>query len=263
MLTLPPSVRVYVAAEPADLRKSFDGLSSLVAQRFGADPLCGYLFVFRDRRGDQIRILFWDRTGYAIFAKNSPVAVSKERVLGSYYLRADDTGMRVLDQDHPAGVKRGHIWGFVGAELVSFVYAPGWRAKHPAALLQGFTGYLQGDGYAGDGAMLRGDDEGEAIVPEERRLGCGMHIRAKFEKAAKGGDARAAVALAYLKATYRIEAACKAEALSPEARLARRHELSIPVVDKLYEWTQELHLRPVPNTPLHIDHALALTPKPS
>ena len=69
MLTLPPSVRVYVAAEPADLRKSFDGLSSLVEQRFGADPLCGHLFVFRNRRGDQIRVLFWDRTGYAIFAK--------------------------------------------------------------------------------------------------------------------------------------------------------------------------------------------------
>ncbi len=64
MLTLPPSVRVYVAAEPTDLRKSFDGLSALVSQRFGADPLCGHLFVFRNRRGDQMRILFWDRTGY-------------------------------------------------------------------------------------------------------------------------------------------------------------------------------------------------------
>ncbi|WCQ88767.1 IS66 family insertion sequence element accessory protein TnpB [Sorangium cellulosum] len=58
MLTLPPSVRVYVAAEPADLRKSFDGLSSLVAQRFGADPLCGHLFLFRNRQGDQVRISF-------------------------------------------------------------------------------------------------------------------------------------------------------------------------------------------------------------
>ena len=69
MLTLPPSVRVYVAAEPTDLRKSFDGLSVLVSQRFGADPLCGHLFVFRNRRGDQMRVLFWDRTGYMILAK--------------------------------------------------------------------------------------------------------------------------------------------------------------------------------------------------
>lgn len=69
MLTLPPSVRVYVAAEPTDLRKSFDGLSAQVAQRFGADPLCGHLFVFLNRRGDQVRILFWDRTGYCIVSK--------------------------------------------------------------------------------------------------------------------------------------------------------------------------------------------------
>jgi transposase len=69
MLTLPPSVHVYVAAEPTDMRKSFDGLSAVVAERFGANPLCGHLFVFRNRRGDQVRILFWDRTGYCIVAK--------------------------------------------------------------------------------------------------------------------------------------------------------------------------------------------------
>jgi transposase len=69
MMMLPPSVRVYVAADPTDLRKSFDGLSAQVAARFGADPYSGHLFVFRNRRGDQIRILFWDRTGYCIMAK--------------------------------------------------------------------------------------------------------------------------------------------------------------------------------------------------
>ena len=69
MLTMPSSVRVYVAAQPTDLRKSFDGLSALVAQTFGQDPLCGHLFVFRNRRGDPIRVLFWDRTGYAILGK--------------------------------------------------------------------------------------------------------------------------------------------------------------------------------------------------
>ncbi|WP_373372258.1 IS66 family insertion sequence element accessory protein TnpB [Sorangium atrum] len=53
---------MYVAAEPTDLRKSFDGLLALVSQRFGADPLCGHLFVFRNRRGDQVRVLFWDRS---------------------------------------------------------------------------------------------------------------------------------------------------------------------------------------------------------
>lgn len=69
MLTLPPSVRIYVAAEPTDLRKSFDGLSALVAHSLGRDPLSGHLFVFRNRRGDQVRILLWDRNGYALYAK--------------------------------------------------------------------------------------------------------------------------------------------------------------------------------------------------
>ncbi len=69
MLTLPPSVRIYVAAEPTDLRKSFPGLSALVEPRFGQNPLSGHFFVFYNRRGDQIRVLFWDRTGYVIYSK--------------------------------------------------------------------------------------------------------------------------------------------------------------------------------------------------
>lgn len=180
------------------------------------------------------------------------------RVLGGFYVRADDTGMRVLDRDHPNGVKTGHIWAFVGSTLVAFSYAPNWKADHPAALLHEFRGYLQGDGYAGYGAMLRDEDSGELIVPEDRRLGCGMHIRAKFEKAAKLNDARAAVALAYFKAIYRVEEDCKARGLSDVERKAQRDELSLPRIDELYEWIREFHPRLVPNTPLHVATRYAL-----
>lgn len=69
MFTLPPALRIYLAAAPTDLRKGFDGLSGAVMQVIGEDPASGHLFVFRNRRGDQVRILFWDRTGYCIFAK--------------------------------------------------------------------------------------------------------------------------------------------------------------------------------------------------
>lgn len=184
-----------------------------------------------------------------------------QRVFADFYVRADDTGLRVLDRDHPQGVKRGHIWAFVGsaqsAPLVAFAYAPSWEAEHPAALLQDFTGFLQGDGYAGYAAMLR-DDDGQRIVPEERQLGCGMHLRAKFEKAAAAGDARAAIALAYFKAIYRIEASCKDDRLSPEARQARRDELSLPKVNDLYGWIRELQPQLVPNTPLYAAVTYAL-----
>lgn len=69
MLTLPPSVRVYAATAPVDLRKQFDGLSLLVEQQLRLDPRSGHLFVAFNRRGDQVRILFWDRHGYCLVSK--------------------------------------------------------------------------------------------------------------------------------------------------------------------------------------------------
>lgn len=61
--------RIFVAIEPTDLRKSFDGLAALVAGRFGRDVFDGDLFVFANRRGTQLRILYWDRDGYVIWMK--------------------------------------------------------------------------------------------------------------------------------------------------------------------------------------------------
>ena len=58
MLTLPPSVRIYVATEPVDLRKQFDGLALLVEQGLKEDPRSGHLYVFRNQRGSHVRILF-------------------------------------------------------------------------------------------------------------------------------------------------------------------------------------------------------------
>jgi transposase len=69
MLTLPSTVRIYVATQPCDLRKSFDGLSIAVANVLERDPACGHLFCFFNRRATQVRILFWDRTGWCIVAK--------------------------------------------------------------------------------------------------------------------------------------------------------------------------------------------------
>jgi transposase len=69
MLMLPPTVRVFVAACAVDLRKSFDGLSSLVRGVIREDPMTGHLFVFFGRRGDLVKVLWWDRGGFCIFAK--------------------------------------------------------------------------------------------------------------------------------------------------------------------------------------------------
>lgn len=69
MLTLPPSIRLYVAPQPVDARKSFNGLSLYVQAQLRLEPLSGHLFVFFNRRRDQVRILFWDRSGYVLWAK--------------------------------------------------------------------------------------------------------------------------------------------------------------------------------------------------
>jgi transposase len=69
MLTLPPSVRIYVATEPTDARKSFDGLVALVESEFGLEPRSGHLFVFLNRRGHVAQMLFWDRNGFCLVKK--------------------------------------------------------------------------------------------------------------------------------------------------------------------------------------------------
>ena len=69
LLTLAPSVRIYAALGATDLRKGFDGLSGLVSELVDADPASGHLFLFCNRRRTQLRILFWDGTGFCIFAK--------------------------------------------------------------------------------------------------------------------------------------------------------------------------------------------------
>ena len=67
MLTLPPSVRIYVSAQPVDARKSFDGLAALVEAEFGLEPLSGHLFVFTNRRRTRLKILTWDGSGLRAF----------------------------------------------------------------------------------------------------------------------------------------------------------------------------------------------------
>ena len=69
MLTFPAGVKLYLATAPTDLRKSFNGLSILVAHEFGLEVTTGHLFVFLNRRANQVRILFWDRDGFCIVAK--------------------------------------------------------------------------------------------------------------------------------------------------------------------------------------------------
>lgn len=69
MLTLPSSVRVYLAAEPVDLRRGHDGLVAIVRNTWQLNPFDGHLFVFLGRRIDRVKILVWDRNGFVLYYK--------------------------------------------------------------------------------------------------------------------------------------------------------------------------------------------------
>lgn len=69
MLSWGPRTKVFVAREPVDLRRGHDGLSALVASVLASDPYSGHYFVFFGKRGDRIKILFWDRGGFVVYYK--------------------------------------------------------------------------------------------------------------------------------------------------------------------------------------------------
>jgi len=69
MLTLPPSVRIYLASALVDMRRGHDGLSALVRNHSDVDIYGGHLFVFVGRRADRCKILFWDRGGFVLYYK--------------------------------------------------------------------------------------------------------------------------------------------------------------------------------------------------
>jgi transposase len=86
MMHLPASVRVYLCTSACDMRKSFDGLQALVSETMQLDAFAGHLFVFASRRRDRVKILYWDRDGFAVWAKRLEE--------GTYAMPIEDSGER-------------------------------------------------------------------------------------------------------------------------------------------------------------------------
>ena len=181
-----------------------------------------------------------------------PVAFAiAQRVVADPYVQSDDTRLPVLSADHPGATKRGRLWVYVGmtANLVAFDYTENWKAEGMVQFLRGFRGFLQTDGYAGFAQLT--EPRPGATGPPVELLGCGMHIRRKFEAAYQAKDLRGAIALDFFKALYRVERAAKVDGSIPDKRDELRREQSLPVVDKFYDWARELHPTLVPGTLLH------------
>ena len=79
MIHLPASVRVYVATSPCDMRRSFDGLLALGNAVMQMDAFAGHLFVFANRRRARVKILYWDRDGFAALLSGIDLSQAKRR----------------------------------------------------------------------------------------------------------------------------------------------------------------------------------------
>lgn len=89
MMYLPASVRVYLCLSPCDMRRSFDGLHALVRDHLQLDPFAGHLYLFANQRRDRLKILYWDRDGFAIWAKRLEA--------GSYVIPSAESGSRGVE----------------------------------------------------------------------------------------------------------------------------------------------------------------------
>jgi transposase len=195
---------------------------------------------------------------YATDALEPVALVTLADVLGSPIVGADDTHLKTLDRHAKGGSFRGRFWCFVGTdgcvgtqERVAYGYAQSWKPEEIQEWFSAIDGVVQCDAYAGYAAECE-DDDGETViaVPNERRLGCMMHVRSKFHAALLGKDKRAAVPLTLIADVYAIEAQCKSEGLDAAARGDVRRVRSVPLLDELDRWVDELHPRLLPKAPL-------------
>ena len=121
MLSWPPTVRIFVCSNATDMRKGFDSLAYLVESSLALDPFSGHLFVFRSRRGDRIKILYWDADGYVLWYKRLekgsfrfPTAAAQ--ATGHVEIKAADL-MMILDGVDLASVRRQRRYSRESAEI--------------------------------------------------------------------------------------------------------------------------------------------------
>jgi transposase len=175
-----------------------------------------------------------------------PVAeVTLSVVLDDEIVFIDDTGMPVLDESKDSGKFRGHLWAFKGytSKMVAFQFTETWEATDVQPWIEAITGMIQVDDYKGYSATVESMIEiGKLIqlVPDERRLGCMMHVRRRFYEAFELGDKRAAPAIDYIRKLYQVEAEAKKLKLDADGRLALRKEKSLPLLDALFKWIVDL-----------------------
>jgi transposase len=166
----------------------------------------------------------------------------KEHQLSSDYLQADESRIQVLKEPEKSAASDKWMWLIRGGPpdqpVVIFEYDASRSAAVPSRLLEGFSGTLQTDGYAGYNQACRENNI--------TRIGCWDHARRKFKDAVKampakqkhsGKVSKADVALSKIRKLYKIEDDIKS--MSPEQRYQQRQQLSLPILKDLKDWLEK------------------------
>ena len=92
MLMFPITTKIFLCTDVADMRRGFDGLAAMTREVIRADPLSGHLFVFRNRRRDRMKVIYWDRDGFALWYKRLEQ--------GTFRFPAPADGAQSIEVDH-------------------------------------------------------------------------------------------------------------------------------------------------------------------
>lgn len=164
----------------------------------------------------------------------------KKIVLSSGYLHADETTIKVLDENKKGTTHQGYYWLYHNSEkkLVLFDYRSGRDRAGPEDILKDFQGYLQTDGYVGYESF------------EKRKgiqvLNCMAHARRKFMDALQNDPSRAEDALRRFQKLYEVEQAIRDQELNAEAALNLRQRESVPVLEEFKTWLIEQYQSVLP-----------------
>jgi transposase len=171
------------------------------------------------------------------------VAAMKESVLASHVVQSDDTGITVLDTNHPKGSRRSFLWAYAGDrdELV-FAFTLGRGREGPRSFLGDYHGYLQADAYSGYDIVFQ---KGTVI-----EVGCWAHARRRFFDAHKAGHEQATIALQILQRLYVIEREAKELGLDFGKRRERRQQEAKPLLEGMKPWLLELKRTVLPKSPM-------------
>lgn len=179
----------------------------------------------------------------------------KTELIESNYLHADETSIKVLDQDKSGKkIHTGFFWVYNNSllKLVFFDYQRGRNKEAPQGILSEFKGHLQTDGYDSYDQF----DKNEEVI----HLHCMAHARRYFIDAQGTDPTRSAHALEQIQKLYAIERSCKEQDLSYDERKVIRQEQSVPILDALGKWMREEYTKAkvLPKSPIGMAMAYSI-----